>query len=306
MIGCKPLPSRLMDSRLQTRGLALFLFLSFAASIGVALGLHLFDQGLKSGNPLIAQIALAGLMFVPGIASIIARKATGDGWADAGLKIGRLWEYVLVWLGIPLLFLCVYGLTWLAGYAPDFSLTRFAQLYQMRLPLPAPQVIALLFLVTLTVAPFINALAGFGEELGWRGYLLPKLLPLGTRTALVLHGVIWGLWHAPLVVLIGFGNYPDRVLGAVLFTCIIACIGVWFGHMRLRSGSTLLPSYAHGMLNSQGYGVWSLLFLGADPLIAGLSGVIGLAVFLCVAAWVLWKHRSSVSVTTVSSSTSVA
>jgi membrane protease YdiL (CAAX protease family) len=64
------------------------------------------------------------------------------------------------------------------------------------------------------MGPAVNGLFAFGEELGWRGYLLPKLMPLGKWKAYVLVGIIWGLWHGPLV-LAGF-NYPAfPVLGVL-------------------------------------------------------------------------------------------
>jgi membrane protease YdiL (CAAX protease family) len=56
------------------------------------------------------------------------------------------------------------------------------------------------------VGAFINVIPAIGEELGWRGWLLPKRMPLGTVPALVLSGIIWGIWHAPLVLL----RYPGR------------------------------------------------------------------------------------------------
>lgn len=74
------------------------------------------------------------------------------------------------------------------------------------IPMPVGTLVALQ-LALMPGAAFINLLPALGEELGWRGWLLPKPLPLGTLPALLVSGVIWGLWHAP-IILLGY-NYPD-------------------------------------------------------------------------------------------------
>src|SRR5699024_11776789 len=63
------------------------------------------------------------------------------------------------------------------------------------------QVVLIISIVALPVNSLVSALATLGEEIGWRGWLLPNLRPLGTWPALLLSGVIWGVWHAPLILL---------------------------------------------------------------------------------------------------------
>lgn len=139
----------------------------------------------------------------------------------------------------------------------------------------------------MTIAPIANSIPAFGEEMGWRGYLLPRLLPLGRDRALAVSGIIWGLWHAPLVLLLGF-HYPEhRAEGALLFTAVVMLLGIYIGYLRLVSGSTFLAAFAHGMFNSQFYGVWQLIFPDVDPLLGGMTGAIGALVLLPLAAWVL-------------------
>ena len=72
--------------------------------------------------------------------------------------------------------------------------------------------IVIQILQALLFSPLLNALSTFGEEFGWRGYLQPKLMPLGIRKAILLTGFIWGLWHAP-VILMGY-NYGLAYWGA--------------------------------------------------------------------------------------------
>ncbi len=98
---------------------------------------------------------------------------------------------------------------------PSGQQTITAQLQALgrnELPLPIG-VLVLLQLLALPMAAFINLVPALGEELGWRGWLLPKLMPLGAIPAILTSGVIWGLWHTPLILL-GY-NYPGFSAGSV-------------------------------------------------------------------------------------------
>jgi membrane protease YdiL (CAAX protease family) len=117
------------------------------------------------------------------------------------------------------------------------------------LPLPIGTLVAVQ-LATIPLGALINLVPALGEELGWRGWLLPRLLPLGTVPALLVSGVIWGLWHAPLILL-GY-NYPDAPgwlgLSAMVVMCIL--VGAVFGWLRLRSGSVWPAALAHAAFNA--------------------------------------------------------
>jgi uncharacterized protein len=128
-----------------------------------------------------------------------------------------------------------------------------------------------------TLGVAINMIFTFGEEFGWRGYLLPRLAPLGGTWAVVLTGIIWGLWHAPLIVLSGY-NFPGHpwlgIGGMVLFT---VALGVVFAWLRFRSGSVWPSTLAHAVLNAQ-YGIALLVLAPAgDSLLRPAVGVIGVA-----------------------------
>ncbi len=273
-------------SKLDIKGLAWFLSLTFAATIAIAVVLHTKGGGLVSGGPLAAQLSLAAVMFVPGLASLFVRKfITREGWNGIGLRWGKFSDYRTAWVILLMLYVFVFGITWVAGFRPDFSLASFTGQFGMPAPARPGFVVMVILLATCLVTPIINSIPAFGEELGWRGYLLPKLLPLGERKALTIHGVIWGLWHVPLVLLAGFGSYSNPWLGSVLFVLMATSLGIYIGRLRLQTGSTLLASFAHGMFNAQAYGLWPIVFASFNHLIGGMGGVIGVVV-LAVLAWV--------------------
>lgn len=137
-------------------------------------------------------------------------------------------------------------------------------------------------------ASLINAIPAFGEEVGWRGWLLPALRPLGTWPALVLSGAVWGLWHTPIILLGQNFNQPN-LWGVLLMTVGGIAWGVLFGWLRLRTGSIWPSVIGHGCLNASGGLILVLGTAGAPmnlPLVnpLGVSGWIIIAVVVTVLA----------------------
>ena len=121
-------------------------------------------------------------------------------------------------------------------------------------PAPTPLLLAATVLSAVTVAPFINMVPAFGEELGWRGMLFPLLCKrMSQRAAVLVSGVIWGLWHAPVIAMghnYGMG-YPGFPITGILMM-VLACIamGSIMGYLRLRTGSVWPCALAHGAVNA--------------------------------------------------------
>jgi membrane protease YdiL (CAAX protease family) len=101
-----------------------------------------------------------------------------------------------------------------------------------------------------TLGAAIATIPAFGEELGWRGYLFPRLLRLGPVSAIVISGVVWGAWHAPLLLL-GY-NYPGATpLQSVAAMCAMCTVtGALLGWVRLRSASVWPAAVGHGTINA--------------------------------------------------------
>ena len=135
----------------------------------------------------------------------------------------------------------------------------------------------------------INALVAFGEELGWRGLAQRWWQETGIgfwRGNLVV-GVVWGLWHAPLIL--RGHNYPDHPEWGVLMM-VLFCVAMspLYGHVRERAGSLLAPSVMHGTLNATGGTL--ILLSGASDLWRGPAGAAGILVLLLLNLW-LWRVR---------------
>jgi membrane protease YdiL (CAAX protease family) len=154
----------------------------------------------------------------------------------------------------------------------------------------------LLAILTFVGVPVGAALA-FGEEFGWRGYLLPKLLPLGEVKAALIVGVIWGPWHLP--VLIAGLNYPGELIIAVLAVFLLSATLLSLLHARfyVASGYSLIAvSLLHGSLNTFSDRLTDQGHLSGNPLIVSGGGVIASALIaagLFIAYRVLARRKSS-------------
>ncbi|MGP4017940.1 lysostaphin resistance A-like protein [Saccharopolyspora sp. 5N708] len=253
--------------------------------------------GLSSGFLWLASI----MMFTPTLGVLAVRlldhRAPASEWARAtglglGPRKGRTVVLMLAaWFGIVLFSAVAVAVSAALGLlAVDldgFSLVRQG-LAGQSLPISAEILVLLQVIVVVFVAPLINSVLAFGEEWGWRGWLVPRLTEFGTWRALWLSGLIWGVWHAPLTLL-GY-NYPQ--LGpwaAPMFTGFCVIFGVVMGWLRLHSGSVWPPVLAHGAFNAVG-GLPLLLGSAAEPpnpVIAGSFGLVGWVLMALVAALLL-------------------
>ena len=119
---------------------------------------------------------------------------------------------------------------------------------------PAPVMLVIALVSSPTIAPFINMVPAFGEELGWRGMLYPTLAEfMSPRGAAVVSGVIWGLWHAPAIAMghnygMGYAGFP--VTGILTMTLLCTAMSCWLSLLRQRSGSVWPCALAHGAFNA--------------------------------------------------------
>ncbi len=271
---------------LNRKGIISFLLITFGITYLME-GILIFSGFRVTLIPaLIGQYTMLIAMWVPALATFITtRFITKEKLSSTLLTFGpSIKPYLISALVIPVVFMLTYLLTWALGLGkPDWQLTSFFELIATTgadmSTAPAPgMILPLLFVISLFAAPVFNSIAAFGEEWGWRGYLLPRLMPLGKWKAYLIVGVVWGLWHAPMVA-VGF-NYPGApVLGILMMVLLTSVLGILINEMALHYQSAILAGWIHGVFNSQAYGIWRmLLFAGTNPFLGGITGLVGIAV----------------------------
>ena len=273
------------------RPIAIFVALSFGLAWLVALPLWL-DRGLT--HPLFMVFGVA-VMWTPALAAFLVSRFVErrtDTAHNLGLQpwrpLGRTLKYCL-FAALTALLIAIGSLVAGAAfdvYQPDLDgLSGFREVIRIKLAgredalasLPPLHLLAALQLLLVIVGAPLNAIGAMGEELGWRGWLLPRLMPLGTVPAIVASGVIWGLWHAPLVLL-GY-NYGDTPGWLALLCMCAMCIvlGAVLSWFTLRSGSVWPAIIGHGAINAGGglYLVYGMAGHVIDPTQATVLGWTG-------------------------------
>lgn len=166
-----------------------------------------------------------------------------------------------------------------------------AQVAQLSAAVPPFWVLIGAAAVSALIAGFtINGLFAFGEEYGWRGWLADELRPLGPVVANVITGILWGLWHTPLILL-GFNYAPYNRLGPAFM--VVFCVAFSFVLWRARevTGSLLAPAILHGMFNAFA-GIFVFILSDRHPLLSAPVGLLGSAVIALTAVGFWWLTRA--------------
>lgn len=261
------------------KDVSVYLIIVFVITYGLNLLLYFKSGGLASTE---ALLALSAQMFIPGVVAVFMIVKNNEWFKDYGFSFGGLRYYLLALIliiGYQLVFVLVATALGLG------SLQSLEESFAALAP-GAGLPVWLMIIFVFVLAPVTNLLFGFGEEFGWRGYLTGKLLPGGLFKTIVISGAVWGLWHAP-VILMGH-NFPEHPLPGV-FVMILSCIplGAIFLWLRLKSKSAVVAGFAHGALNATVF--LGGAFVPSAPLI--FSNPIGLVGFplLTIVAVLLYR-----------------
>jgi membrane protease YdiL (CAAX protease family) len=263
-----------MDAKSKT-WLEIAIFFALTAALSALAYIPIIRAGTIGG----AQSKLGSfLMLAPGLSAAITYLVFERTLRPVGWRPGKI-QYLVLALSIPIVYcLLGYGLSWLAGWGN----------YNGQFP---PGLAAALLSLL-----FNGTLSAVLEELGWRGFLVPKMMEVtGFIQMTLVTGLVWAVWHYPLII------YSDVRLGSAPLPYSLICftifaIGLSFplSWLRLKSGSVWTAALLHGshnvfmlhlfnVLTTDSGNTW--LLLGEYGLVAAVIGVI-----LAVIFWTLRKR----------------
>ena len=271
---------------LVVRDLIAFLIGAFTPVILVASVVS--ERGGLGAHPL----ALPLCMLAPMVSAIAVQKARGGrlfGTTGPGIRLGNFkW-----WMIAPAFAASFVVLSMLASFAIAPNLVSdhaelLRNLQHLNVPHGVPPMTAIAVAVTATifVGPIINLPIFLGEEIGWRGFMNPRLKRIFGRRGLIVGGTIWAIWHLPMILL--GHNYPDHPwTGFLVWIPICICMNILLDQVAEKSGSVVPCALAHGMMNQLATLALSLTVQNTAfvDILHGPAGLVGLAVLLAPAAW---------------------
>jgi len=237
-----------------------------------------------------------GLMWCPGVAAMITQLIFQRSLRGLGWKPGKF-KYLLLSYGMPLAYVVVvYAIVWLTGlgtFNPGQLVQQIAAQYHIEVHSTISFVIVYGVIIG-TLGLVVSCLSGLGEEIGWRGLLVPELSKKFsfTKTALISGG-IWALWHYPTILFANYNNSSAPAwFGLICFTIMVIGISFAFAWLRLKSGSLWTGVILHAAHNVfiqafftplTGATVWSSYVIDEFG--------IGLALAAMVVAYLFWCRR---------------
>jgi membrane protease YdiL (CAAX protease family) len=196
---------------------------------------------------------------------------------------------------VALLYFAMAGMNWVFGLGQAVDAKEFIAQSAGGQAAPLEMVPTWVLLLStglqsVVLAPFIALVIVFGEEYGWRGFLQRRLIRLGKLRGVLLVGVIWGVWHAPVIAM--GHNYPGYpVVGIFLMTLYTIAMAVILGLAVLKAHGIWIAAFLHG-LNNQVYSFLVLLvYRPDDPVFSFGVGIYGIAILFVVAGLLLFDRE---------------
>ena len=260
------------------------------------------SEALTGIPALFLQLTVAAAMFFPAIGVLLTRLITKEGFKDVWLHPhlkGNIKHYLLAWFGPGILTIAGMGVYFLLFPENlDLSFSYFAATLEAAgtpmetLPIPIGLLMLVQCVQALFMAPALNFITCFGEEWGWRGYLLPKVSRhFSTVPTMLITGIIWGLWHAPLTIIghnygLGYWGFPFTGIAMMCLFCIT--LGIFLSFVTLKTGSCIPAIIGHGAVNGiAAIGIY-FTFDGGNPFIGPApTGIIGMIPFILMAVFMV-------------------
>ncbi len=229
------------------KAIAIFLLITLCiSSIYYFLIIHTGKLGSGFG------LYVAGLMWAPACSAfltcrILKRNIADLGWSWKNPRY-MLWAYL-----VPLIYAFIaYLVLWVAGWGGFYNTDMVKQIATSFgwEHLPAGIVMLLYFIFTGLIGMVGSTAHGLGEEIGWRGFLVPEVYNISnyTKTSLFV-GCVWALWHVPILVYADYNSGTPPWYGLSCFAIMVISISFIFTWFRLKSGNLWTAAILHASHN---------------------------------------------------------
>ncbi len=299
------------DRGLETKRILIYIISTFALTWIYCLTLiyPMMNGETLSGVPAIAtQLFVAAAMFFPSIGVLITRLTTKEGFKNAWVRPnikGNVKVYLLAYFGTSILTVLgaiLYFVIFQGSFDPDCGYMKLtleaAGTPTETISMPLSTLMVIQAVQGIFLGPIMNFVTCFGEEWGWRGYLLPKMSgKFSTVPKLLISGVIWGLWHAPLTIVghnygVGYVGFPFT---GILMMCLFCTVmGVFLSYVSLKTESCIPAVLGHGAIN--GFAAIGIYFTkdGGNPFVGPApTGIVGMIPFVIVAVVMAWDLKKT-------------
>lgn len=238
-----------MENPTKNRFKPIVIFLSITFALSSIFYFLIIDAGtLSAGNGLY----VLGLMWCPGIAGIITLLILKRNLKQLGWKWGKS-KYQLRSYLIPLLYaLIAYGIIWTFGFGKlnidglQAQLSDNLGLEEINSILAF--VISIIFVGIVGILP--SALYALGEEIGWRGFLVPELYKSqGFVKTSLISGFIWGIWHLPILLFADYNSGTPALYSMTCFMLLVISVSFIYTWFRMKSGSLWTAVLLHASHN---------------------------------------------------------
>ncbi|MEK4056049.1 type II CAAX endopeptidase family protein [Paenibacillus sp. FSL F4-0087] len=223
------------------------------------------------------------LMWTPGLSSIFARVVLREGISDISLRFGgkqtvKSLPFILLFPVVIGLF--AYGIAWITGLVQYVTPDSFIEG-------PSGVILAGTILFQMFVGTAIGIISSSGEELGWRGYMLTRLIDARIPRPVLTSGIIWGVWHLPVMLFADYYSGPYPALSVILFMISVTSFSYLISRLRLTTGSIWPAILLHACWNAVIQDAFDISSSGKKVLLwTGESGIL-VALALLIAAWMI-------------------
>lgn len=312
----KKMSSLKEEQKMNQKGIFVYLLITFGVTyVAEVFVIMPLIASSDMAQAMVAQALVESVMFIPSIGALLARIITKEKFSAKNLMIalnlkGNLKYYLLAWFGTVALIIfgaVVYFLIFPKQFDPDLGYLRAILDEQARsagMELTDKllwQTMIMQTVMGIFMSPFLNVINCFGEEWGWRGYLLPKMLEqFKVVPALLITGVIWGVWHLPLIIMghnygVGYPGYP--YVGILEMCAFCVAFGIILSYVTIKTKSCIPAIMGHGTMN--GFAAVGMCFtslthpfnilLGPSP--TGIIGGLGVIIVAGILLYDLYKQE---------------